>query len=99
MHIVELQRKLQEAQGKDNNNERIRPYSASVRCQKDIENLSRVGLNDSEISHVIDLPLTFIQRQKQRIWKANEDRRRFLATGRIPQQQENPPGVFTIFQR
>jgi hypothetical protein len=45
MHIVELSKRLQE---KDDC-ERIRPYSASTRCQKDIEHLSKI-LNDSEIS-------------------------------------------------
>jgi hypothetical protein len=42
-HIVELQRKLIEAQGFESN-DRIKSYTASASCQKDKENLGRIGL-------------------------------------------------------
>ena len=44
-HIAELQHKLMEAQGI----ERIKPYTASVRFQKDIENLSKIGMTSEDI--------------------------------------------------
>ena len=93
---IRLQQMLMEAQGKDNNNDRIRPYTASSRFAKDVDNLSKIGMTSEDISYSLSVPITFIQKQKQKIWKANVARRRFLATGRIPQQN---PGVFTIFQR
>ena len=83
---IELQRKLMEAQGKYNsNNDKIRPYTASVRCQKDIESLSKIGLNTQEISYTLDLPFSLIRSQQARIARASEDRRRFLRTGILPQ--------------
>jgi hypothetical protein len=79
-----------EAQG----NERIKPYTASVK--RNIESLSRIGLSPEEISSAINAPLFFVQRQMARIQRENEARRKFLRTGRIPELEN--PGVFTIFQ-
>jgi hypothetical protein len=42
MHLVELQHKLMEAQGKFND-DKIRTYTASVRCQRDIGKTVYVG--------------------------------------------------------
>lgn len=98
-HIVELQKKLIEAQGFESN-DRIKSYMASVRCQKDIENLSRIGMTPEDISYSLDLLLSFVQNQKVRIAKSNEARRRFLRTGILPSPEPvGRPGVFTIFQR
>lgn len=95
-HIAELQHKLMEAQGI----ERIKPYTASVRFQKDIENLSKIGMTSEDISYSLDVPITFIQKQKARIAKANEERRRFLQTFTLPTPEVvGRPGVFTIYQR
>ena len=94
MHIVELQHMLDEAQGKE---ERIRPYSASVRCQKDVENLSRIGMTPEDISYSLDLPLSLVRSHKARIEEQKAARRRFLMTGKL---EETPRvGVFSIFQR
>ena len=95
-HIVELQRKLMETEGNDNNNDRIKSYTASVRCQKDIDSLSKIGMTPEDISYSLDLPISFVQKQKARIANANEARRRFLRTGILPKAN---PGVFNILQR
>ncbi len=96
-HIVELQRKLIEAK---ESNDGIKSYTASARCQKDIENLGRIGLTTKDISNSLDLPISFVQNQKARIAKANKDRRRFLRTGILPSPElVGRPGVVTIFQR
>jgi hypothetical protein len=90
-HLVELQRKLIEAQGIDKNSiDRIRSYTASVRCQKDIESLKRIGLTTGEVSRSLDVPVSFVKRQLIRIAQNNEERRRFLRTGIIP---VSDPGV------
>ena len=96
MYQLRLQRALDEAQGKYIDNDRIRQYPASARCQKDIESLKRIGLTTEEVSRSIDLPVTFVKRHMARMAQGNEERRRFLRTGNIP---VSDPGVFTIFQR
>ena len=78
-NIIELQHKLMEAQGKYG--DKIRPYTASVRYQKDIESLSKIGLSTKEISDTLDIPLSFAERQLARIERHNEARNRFLRTG------------------
>ena len=92
--IIELQHELMEAQGKYG--DRIRPYTASVRCQKDIEGLAKIGLSTQEISDTLDTPVSFVERQIARIERHNEARNRFLRTGILPTPSV---GVFTIFQR
>ena len=92
-NTIELQHKLMEAQGKFN--DKIRPYTASVRCQKDIESLSKIGLSTKEISDTLDIPVSFVERQIARIERHNEARNRFLRTGILPTPGI---GVFTIFQ-
>ena len=93
-NTIELQHKLMEAQGKFN--DKIRPYTASVRCQKDIESLSKNGLSTQEISDTLDIPVPFVERQIARIERHNEARNRFLRTGILPTPGL---GVFTIYQR
>ena len=93
-NTIELQHKLMEAQGKFN--DKIRPYTASVRCQKDIESLSKIGLSTQEISDTLDTPVSFVEHQIARIERHNEARNRFLRTGLLPTPGV---GVFTIFQR
>ena len=93
-NTIELQHKLMEAQGKFN--DKIRPYTASSRCQKDIESLSMVGLSAKEISDTLYIPVSFAERQIARIERHNEARNRFLRTGLLPTPGV---GVFTIFQR
>ena len=92
--IIELQHELMEAQGKFN--DKIRPYTASVRCQKDIESLSKIGLSTQEISDTLDIPVSFVERQIAWIERDYEARNRFLRTGILP---TSGVGVFTIFQR
>lgn len=99
MHIFELHYKLMEAQGK-NINGRIRPYTASARCRKDIENLSKIGMTSEDISYSLDLPISFVQKDMARIVKANEAGRRYLRTGTLSSPEfVVRPAVFTIFQR
>ena len=97
MYILRLQRALDEAKGRYQD-DKIRTYTASVRCEKDIEELtsSRVGLTTYETAHALDLPVSFVKSRMARIAQSNAERRRFLNTGRIPVED---PGVFTIFQR
>ena len=97
MYILRLQRALDEANGRYQD-DKIRTYTASVRCQKDIENLtsSRVGLTTYETAHALDVPISFVKRQLIRIAQNNEEKNRFLRTGKIP---VSDPGVFTIFQK
>ena len=78
-NTIELQHKLMEAQGKFN--DKIRPYTASVRYQKDIESLSEIGLSTQEISDTLDTPVSFVEHQIARIERHNEARNRFLRTG------------------
>ena len=86
---------LDEANGKYQN-DKIVKYTASVRCQKDIESLKKIGLTTEEVSRSIDVPVSFVKRQMIRIAQNNEERKRFLRTGVIPMSD---PGIFTIFQR
>lgn len=98
MHIAELHHKLMEAQENDKD-ERIKSYTASVRCQKDIENLSKI-LNMKEIAYTLDLPLSLVKRHHAKIESQNEERRRFLRTGTLPRLElPGMPTVFTIYQR
>ena len=97
-NTIELQHKLMEAQEKFN--DKIRPYTASVRCQKDIENLSKVGLNTEEISRSLGLSISFVKNHIARINEDKAKRMRFLRTGNLPEPDvRGRPGVFTIFQR
>ena len=97
---IELQRKLMEAQGIEPTKERkIKSYTASVRCQKDIENLSKI-LNTEEIAYTLDLPLSLVKRHQAIIKRQNEERRRFLRTGTLPRLDvPGMPTVYTIYQR
>jgi hypothetical protein len=98
--IIELQHKLMEAQCGEDYGKKIKSYTASSRCQKDIESLSRIGLNTEEISRSIDLPISFVKRQIVRIERHNEARNRFLSTGILPGPDLcRRPSLFTIFQR
>jgi len=90
---------LDEAQGKYvNNDDKVRSYSASARCQKDIESLSKIGLNPYEISRSLDLSTSFVKSRMARIEEDKAERRRFLLTGRIPAEKTSV-GVFHILQR
>ena len=96
--IIELQHKLMEAQGKYG--DKIRPYTASVSCQKDIENLSKIGLSPEDISRSLDLSTSFIKSHIARINEDKAKRMRFLRTGILPEPDvRGRPGVFTIFQK
>ena len=44
----------------------IRPYTASVRCQKDIESLSKIGLSPEDISRSLDLSISFVKSHMER---------------------------------
>jgi hypothetical protein len=83
-------------QGKNNGSDRIKPYTASSRFGKDVESLYKIGMTTEDISYSLSVPITFVQKQKARIDRANEERRRFLRTGVIP---VSDPGVISIFQR
>ena len=76
MYILRLQRALDEAKGKYYD-DKIRTYTGSIRCQKDIESLKNIGLTTEEVSRSIDVPVSFVQRQMIRIAQSNEERRRF----------------------
>ena len=96
MYLLKLQRALDEANGRYQD-DKIVKYTASVRCQKDIENLtsSRIGLTTYETAHALDVPVSFVKSQLARLAQNNEAKNRFLRTGIIPVLD---PGVFTIFQ-
>ena len=83
-NVIQLQHELMESQ--QQGTERIRPDYASVRCQKEIEQLSKSYSTD-EISYILDVPLTYAKSRLARIEEQKEQRRRFLTTGQIPQQQ------------
>ena len=88
--IIELQHKLMEAQRKYG--DKIRPYTASVRCQKDIESLSKIGLNPKDISRSLDLSISFVRSHLARINEDKVKRMRFLSTGILPE-----PDVDNLF--
>jgi hypothetical protein len=98
MYQLRLQRLLDEANGRYRQDDKIRTYTASVRRQKDIENLTsgKIGLSTHETAEVLDLPISFVKRQMIRIAQNNEARNRFLRTGVIP---VSDPGVFSILQK
>jgi hypothetical protein len=77
--------------------EKVRPYVGSVRFQKDIESLSKINLSSEEISCTLDVPLSYVRCQLDRIQREREARQKFLMTGHIPRLVT--PGVFTIFRR
>jgi hypothetical protein len=87
---------LDEANGRYYQDDKIRHYTASVRCQKDVENLSKIGLNTQEISRSLDVPISFVKSRMARVESEKEVRNRFLRTGITP---VSDPGVFTIFQK
>lgn len=91
---IRLQHKLMEARGIDT--ERIKPYTASIRFGKDVESLYKIGMTSEDISYSLDVPISFVQKQKARIAEANEARRRYLRTGILHSEAR---GVFTIFKR
>ena len=97
---IMLQHELKEARGQDKTAEqRIIPYTACA-FQKDLENLSRIGLTPEAISISLDTPLTKVQKMKLRIAEYNEEKRRFLSTGDIPEfEYYGKPAVFTIYQK
>jgi hypothetical protein len=78
----------------------MQSYTASARCQKDIENLAKIGMTSEDTSYSLDLPISFVQNQKARIAQVSEARRRFLRTFTLPTPEViERPGVFSILQR
>ena len=66
---VRLQRALDIAQGKFNDNDKVRPYIA--RCQKDdVESLSKIGMTPEDISYSLSLPISLVRSHKARIAEA-----------------------------
>jgi hypothetical protein len=80
MYILRLQRMLDEGQGKFN--DKVRPYTA--RCQRNVEGLSKIGLNPEEISYSLDLPISFVKSRMAKIGREKIERDRFQRTGIIP---------------
>jgi hypothetical protein len=98
MDSIELQYKLDEARGKFNNNKvSIRTYSASAGCQKDVENLSRIGLSDSEIARALDVPLLRVRKYQAMVERARAEEREFLVTGQLPWLKNE--GYLAILQK
>ena len=97
MYLERLQKMLDESNGRYRE-DKIRTYMASVRCDKDIENLTspKIGLTTYDTAQVLDLPISFVKSRLARIAQNNEERNRFKRTATIPVVD---PGVFTIFQR
>ena len=75
---------LDEANGRYRQDDKIRTYTASVRCEKDVSNLSKIGLNTEEISHSLGLPISFVKSRMARIDEEKAKRNRFLRTGIVP---------------
>jgi hypothetical protein len=95
---IKLQRELIESQGIDT--ERIKPYTGSSRFGKDVESLYKIGMTCEDVAYSLSVPLEYVRRQRARILKAAEERRKFLISGIIPTPEyEGTPGVFTIYQR
>ena len=91
---------LDEANGRYRQEDKIRSYSASVRCEKDVENLSKIGLNTEEISHSLGLGISFVKSRMARINEVNADRRRFLRTGILPEPDPRErQGYYAILPR
>jgi hypothetical protein len=87
-----------EAQG--NETRKIKPYTACSRFGRDVESLYKIGLTSQDISYSLDVPVSFVQKQRARIAKASEERKKFLRTGILTSHEfVGRPVVFTIFQR
>jgi hypothetical protein len=71
---------LDETQGMFN--DKVRPYTA--RCQRDLEGLSKIGLNPEEISYSLDLPISFIKSRMAKIEREKIERNMFQRTRIIP---------------
>ena len=103
MHISELHHKMTVAQGQGQEGGdiqlRMKAYTASVR-EKDVRNLLRDGRTDNDISEVLGVSMIYVDSQRTRIEKDDEERRRFMMTLRMPQQYiPGMPTVYTIYQR
>gem|GEM_PF-4875001 len=79
-----------------NDTERIKPYTASSRFGKDVESLYKIGMTSEDISYSLSVPIDFVRRQRARIARASEERRKFLRTGIL---SEPEAGVFHILQK
>jgi hypothetical protein len=87
-----------EAQGKGDKL-RVRTYSASAHCQKDIENLSKIGLNDSEIARVLDVSPLMVRKYEARIQREKTQRQKFLMSGQLPWLSSRNEGYLAILQQ
>jgi hypothetical protein len=68
--------------------------------KKDVKNLLRDGWTDKDISEVLGVSKAYVDSQRTRMEKDDEERRKFMMTLRMPQQYI--PGmhtVYTIYQR
>jgi DNA-binding NarL/FixJ family response regulator len=108
MHIVELQRKLQEAQqarGLDHvvrgeagrsSSSKHKIHMASVEQQQEIKELLAAGCDSTEIAELLNVPVRIVESEKSMFERYDEMRRKFLTTG-ILKLPESAAGL-TIFQ-
>ena len=109
MHIVELQRKLQEARNDEkiihhytsnsissssnSSSSKYRSRIAAVDHHRDASELLELGVSPGEVSDLLGMPLSEVAR----IEEYNQRRRKFLTTGNL---ELHGSGVgITIFQR
>jgi hypothetical protein len=106
MDSIELQHWLMEVQqqqqgkgeGEGNNKLRVRTYATSPQCQKDMESLSRIGLEPSEIARALEVPLLRVRKYQAMVERAKAEEREFLATGFLP-WEESEGGYVAILQK
>jgi hypothetical protein len=97
---LELNRELMAAQGKLEDFERIRPYTGSVRCQKDIESLSRGKYSTAEISNILQVPESLVKSRIAIRQREDEERRQFLSSGILPKAiTGSGSGYYAILQK
>ena len=94
MHIVELQRKLQE-----NRNEiPITKYRARTAAVEDASKLLQTGqFTPEEVSYFRNIPLSVVKREQARLEEIDLARRKYLATMKMELPGEM--AHFTIYQK
>ena len=98
MHIVELHAALMRAQGKEDELVKVRSYAASTRCGKDIQALSRIGMNTREIAKALSIHEYTVKHHEARLEEEEMRRRDFmLGCNLIPRKHRG--GYLAILPR
>lgn len=95
---MELYHKWVVAQGKEGELIKVRTYSASQRCQHDVQSLSRIGLDTRQISNALEIHQYTVEHHKARLEEEEIRRRDFMLTGN-PVERKWRGGYFAILQK